>query len=273
MRNSNSRSRIVSTRAVIAVIFVLFTMGLPLVGASTASAEFIGALVEVVVESEHGRHSTSFEFNPNIPEHARERILWAWGRREIHTQGGGPGGRKLIGTIESMTIDFDGDPVVDIAFSAMAGSADTTFTITSALVSFDSLTNPIAEASASLELTDTGGSDGASLELVGGAASVYRAEYNGGDLFSGMVGAFDFDGAGADSTDASSLGPVTLSGTVTSIQGKLKFKLSAEDFVSGETRFEVTPTVTPIPEPSSWAMLATAAIGLFACGWRWRRLR
>lgn len=262
MKDSSSLSRIAPTRAPVVAAFVLFAIGLPLIGASTASAEFIGALIEVVAESSNGSRSTLFEFNENMPDQARERVLWAWGRREIRSQGGG---NKLIGTIESMIIDFDGDPLVDIAFTATAGSADTTFTITSALVSFDPLTDPIVEASASLELFDMAGSTaGAFVEPVGGATGVYRAEYNGGDLFSELVGGFDFDGPGGSVINASTDGPTTLFGTITTIQGKLAFKLSADDTVSGQTRFEVTP----VPEPSSWAMMIMAAIGLFACGWR-----
>jgi len=264
MKDSDSRSRTVSTRAVVAVIFVLFAMGLPLVGASTASAEFIGDLITIEVDSIHGHGSVLF--NSHIPPHALERVQAAMARRVVHDDDSG----EVLGTIDWLNIDFDGDPLVDISFSAMAGAADTTFTITSALIQFPELTDPGAMTSASFALSDTGGLPGA---FLGAATGAYRAEYNDGYLFRESIGDFSFDTAGATVISADDFGPVTLSGAVTSIRGKLAFTVSAGDSVSGSTRFEVTPTNGgAVPEPSTWAMMVMAAIGLLACGPRLRRL-
>lgn len=262
MKDTNSLSGVASTRAVGAAILVSLVIALALISPSTASAEFIGDLVTIDVLNPHGQDT--FTWNPHIPAHAFERIQDALKNKE-EFRGDND---ELLGTIDSLIIDFDGDPLIDIIFAATAGDEDTTFTITSALVSFDTLTDPIGEASADITLTDVAGSDpGAFLEPVDPATGVFIAEYNDGTLFSELIGTIEFDTAGGTGSEDSSHGPVVIPGNVDSIRGQLSFKLSAGDSVSGHVRFEVTP----IPEPSTWAMLAVGAIGLVVCGRRWRR--
>jgi len=62
-----------------------------------------------------------------------------------------------IAKILQLDSAFNPDPIVNLRFSVEAGSSDTIFTISSAVVNFSALTNPEAVASSSLTLTDTDG--------------------------------------------------------------------------------------------------------------------
>lgn len=250
MSTRNSSIGIVSARPIATVILVSLAAGMLLVCPSTASADFVGELVVIEIDSIHG-HGTVM-FNPHIPPHARERVMQAMQRRSVKAQGN-PG--VEIAVIESLTISLDGDPLVSLTFKATAGGADTTFSITTAKVTFPALTNPVGEATATFLLTDNASSPGAaSIQPVSPNTSLYRAEYNDGVLFQELVGGFGFIAPDATVSNSSSYGPEVIPANVTNIQGKLAFILSAEDTVEGTARFEV------VPEPATLTLLVLGGL-------------
>ncbi|NQU21565.1 MAG: PEP-CTERM sorting domain-containing protein [Candidatus Nealsonbacteria bacterium] len=220
------------------------------IAASPVRAEFIG-LVTVTATNSHGSASANFNPLSHLPPQAQvpERVrLMLAEKFKMRSQG------EVIGTIDELIIDMDGDPVVQLTFGATSGSSDTTFSITSTVVAFDPLSFPTAEATMNGTLTDTG-NDGASLSSTSG---LFQALYNGDTTFASLVGGVN-GGAGSVTEFGQLLGPMEIDGDVDSIQGIVQFTLSADDTVSGVGRFEVTPQ---IPEPSTFVLLGIAAVGL-----------
>jgi hypothetical protein len=159
----------------------------------------------------------------------------------------------VIGTIDEMTVELDGDPVASISFTATAGSADTTFSLSSATVGFPTLTNPAASADAELTLTDIG-SDGVSVSVVSPPNSgLFKSVYNGSSAFAELLGNISISG-GSTTVMGDSSGAIA--GSVDSIQAVWTFKLSANDQVSGIGAFVV------VPEPSTLLLACFAACGL-----------
>jgi hypothetical protein len=158
------------------------------------------------------------------------------------------------------------DPSVALNFNVFAGSLDTTFTITSATVSFGSLANPPGRASASLSITDLNG-DGVLLNRSGGVGGAYTAFYNGAppggtvfhDLFAGAVAtAISGDTATASEDFPGGGSFQTIPGAVSSIASRFQFTLSANDMASGTSVFTVQ-----VPAPGSLALLGMSGM-LFA---------
>jgi hypothetical protein len=160
----------------------------------------------------------------------------------------------VIGSIDEMTVELDGDPVASISFTATAGSSDTTFSLSSATVGFPTLTNPPASSDAELTLTDIG-SDGVSVSVVSPNSGLFKSVYNGSSAFSELLGNISISG-GSTTIMGDSSG--TIAGPVSSIQAVWTFKLSANDQVSGAGTFEVV-----IPEPSTLLLASFAVCGLF----------
>jgi hypothetical protein len=170
----------------------------------------------------------------------------------------GPSGGLALGTINSFGLTYIADPSVSILFVATAGGFDTTFTITSAVVSFPALTDPIGLASAEVTLTDTG-QNGATLTPVAPSIGVFTALYNFGSTFVELVGAQSLAGGGM-LTASESFGPSQIAGPVTSIQGYFHFTLSANDGAAGNGTFSVARGTT-IPAPGA-ILLGTIGAGL-----------
>jgi hypothetical protein len=159
----------------------------------------------------------------------------------------------LLATIDNWSISLIEDPVVNLNFSVTAGSSDTTFTVSSAVVSFGTLVNPKAYASAGIMVT----SDDSGATLTGLlSGKCYQAIYNGSTVFANLV-----DGITVLPSDmASSIGRspssgwTTINDNVSSMQSQFRFTLSAEQQASGMSRFEV------VPEPIGLAFLALGAL-------------
>ena len=159
------------------------------------------------------------------------------------------------------------DPTAMLIFAVQAGSSDTTFNFSSGPVSFSTITNGMAYASAGVTLT--GDSNGATITgLFGGKC--YQARYNASNtVFTNLVNSFSTP---VDSTSTASernpvAGRVQIAGAVDSIQSQFNFTLSANDTASGTSRFDIIP----IPEPGSLLALGGGLIGLI--GFNVRRKR
>ena len=164
-----------------------------------------------------------------------------------------------IATLDSFSVGYKVDPLVSISFTATAGSSDTTFLISSALLTFPTLVDPQGHADASITLTDTR-KDGATLtgELSG---DVFQGRYNAGTVFAGLLG--DTSVAGGSATVSEAIDQI-ISESVSSIQCQFGFTLSAHDQVSGVGQFEVVPV--PVPGAALLGLL-----GMGTAGWRLRR--
>ena len=146
------------------------------------------------------------------------------------------------------------DPIANLNFAVQAGPAGSIFKITSALLTFPTITNATASSSASYTVTDITG-DGATLagaEVLTGNS--YRAAYNGfvdfggGSTFSSYfpaIAAPVFGTANPTQNTAPAVIP-----SVSDISTIAHFSLTPFDLASGTTTFNV------IPEPASVALLA-----------------
>jgi len=153
------------------------------------------------------------------------------------------------------------DPQVNLNFAVQAGASNTNFLIGSALVSFATLTNPDAVASASISVTDAAGG-GVTLNKAVGWNGAYLAQYNGmawsrsGSTYAEVIPSV---AAGAFQTNSSAVnvpnsGTQTIPGAVSSISSAVAFTLTPFDLASGTTTFTVTP------EPASLALLALGGL-------------
>jgi hypothetical protein len=177
----------------------------------------------------------------------------------------GPSGGLALGTIESLDLTYIADPSVSLGFVVGAGSASVTFTISSAVISFPALTDPIASASAQVTLTDTG-QDGAMLTPVPPSVGGFLAFYNSGSAtFAQLVGPLSLS-PGATPITASASYTDQIAGPVDSIQAQFKFTVSANDQASGNGTFSVEAAPVPLP-----GAVLLGAIGLSVAGWRLRR--
>jgi hypothetical protein len=161
----------------------------------------------------------------------------------------------LIGTLEGLDFVWQSDPVVSLSFTATAGPSDTTFILSTATLSFPTIPNPTASASASMTLTDTR-SNGAQLDPVAPNSGLFLALYDGGTLFAELIGPMSV--SGGTLTASSGAGPQTILGSVSSIQAQFAFRLSAQDSAAGQGQFTV------VPEPSTALLLLVGVLPLLA---------
>jgi hypothetical protein len=170
----------------------------------------------------------------------------------------------VLASLQNASVLIAGDPSVFFGFNVQAGGVDTTFTISSALLSFGTINNAVGRASAGFTLTDTN-NNGATLTGLYGAGNAYLAQYNG---FAGTQSGTDFTqlvktfGAGVGQSQSASgndplLGYRLVGGNVSDISSAVHFKVTAGDLASGTNFYEV------VPEPSSLALLGLGALALF----------
>lgn len=219
-----------------------------------ARAEFLSPdLVTITMTNGLGHSASKGISNPfdhlpdqaNVADRVREMVS---GRFELKH------GNTVLGWVDSLGVDLDGDPVAGINFSVTAGGSDVTVTVTSATVAFAALANPAASAEAELTLSDLSGG-GATISTLGGNNGLFKAIYNGTQEYASLLSTSSVGGGSVVFSQDTS-GPIA--GSVSSIQAQFAFKLTAGDSAQGSGTFTV------VPEPSLVGLLLCGALALIA---------
>lgn len=223
----------------------------------TAKADFVGALVEVKLEAvidgqlEQGvlRVALPFEKPGSAPA---DRIQWRLKQpSSIRGQRG-----HMLGSIDNLEVELDGDPKVSLSFAVGAGPAGSTFSISSAVVSFSPILNPLSFATAAVTVTDDSG-DGALATGLFPGGTFYQARYNSpavawANLVVGPVVVPVDDSLTARGRRPFPSGREVIPASVYSIQSEFFFHLSANDSASGTSTFDV---LIPLPS-AAWGISA-----------------
>lgn len=178
-----------------------------------------------------------------------------------------------LGRLESLSI-LAGDEgatrglppkVVDMSFSVKAGTSNTSFSMNSALLDGFVRPNAQALANASYTVTDDDGVNGATLSEPGndGFGATFQSFYGVSagpttNVFADLLPSLSaLPGDDSAVTSVGTGGFAGNLGTVTSMQTRVAFDLSANDLASGTTVFAL------IPEPASLVLLAVGAVAVF----------
>jgi len=194
-------------------------------------------------------HSASYVVDLDDLTYDPDANMWSWdlaGPYELKD------GDTVVATLNSGNCGYVDDPVIFFGFSVLAGNTDTTFTITSATLSFANMNPASAQASAGFSLTDAGGGGSLLSGLLGGMG--YEADYNGATVFTQLVASYG-TGGGQTIANADNIGPLPLA-NVFDMTSKVKFKLSANDLASGTNVYVI------VPEPSMFAVAGVGALAL-----------
>jgi hypothetical protein len=152
---------------------------------------------------------------------------------------------EILAILNGVSITIKADPIIELGFAVAAGDYDTAFSFSSPVLTFDPLVNPEARAFASITVgpddTFTGAYD----------YKAYRSFYNGSMVFADLVDTPVGWPGGSEST-----GWQQILGTVSSIQAKWRFTVTAEGIASGTSNFEV------IPEPTTLLLLGLGSLVL-----------
>lgn len=177
-----------------------------------------------------------------------------------------------IGSLDSASLFLLDERRVALSFNVTAGNAKTVFSLSSALLAFSPLINPIAQASAGITVTD-GNANGGSLIPLGPNGTYYSAMYGDGvnpmSTFANLIDTSMFlNGGGGNvgingSDSASENYPlnqqtyIQLAGVVTEMRAQYDFSLSAFDQASGTSVFTLI-----IPGPGSSVLIAIGGLTL-----------
>jgi hypothetical protein len=241
----------VAFSSVVCVAFVCLATALP------ARAEFVNPLIRIDLEANGMTGSWELEVtDPSDP--------FSWNLTapvEIYSD---DPSETYLGTIETLNLGLDGDPQVLLNFSMTAGPAPTLFSVSTGLVLFAPINNPLAFATAAITVTDNNSNGGTATGTFPGSKA-YQASYNGGSTFANLVSPVvaPLDDSATGSERLPAVGSVVIPGVVTSINAEYSFLLTAADSASGTSRFNVI-----VPEPST---IVLALAGLAALFWHRRR--
>lgn len=223
-------------------------------------AELTGSALSITATNEAG-DSASLQFAvPPGPS------PWIWSSSETMEMRS-PTTDELIAVFNpkrlESRVEYIDDPVINMAFSVQAGPSLTTFTITSALLSFPSITAE-GRATVGFSLSDADG-DGATLTGIGDPAGVqgaYLAQYNGfagtlsgttfAEVIQGMI-ANDFSSSTV-AVDVPLFGFQPIPDPISNMSVLVSFDLTAFDLASGTSTYviQVPPLST---EATSWGQI------------------
>lgn len=203
-------------------------------------------------QSGYVEYTVAAEFSPEgvlswvLPEEQREMAITS--------------GDMILATIHAMDVTFVEDPSVTLNFWVTAGAATTHFSISSAVLAFPTINNPLGFATAAITVTD-GDSNGGTLTGTLANGKAYEARYNAGPItWASLVSPVTT--IADDSTTGNERQPVVgrqvIPASVSSIQSIFEFDLTANDSASGTSRFDII-----VPEPMTIALLASG-FGLLA---------
>lgn len=228
--------------------------------AAAASVAQAGFIVRVTVSN--GIESRSWEaVQGGVVDDGRGSFEWSAGDLEgdgevLHTFSDGS-------RVHGLAFHLDADPIVTNNFNVSAGSSNSTFTITSAIVNHPSFPSGEGRAEAVIGITNVpppfGPPGTASFTGLHDSGSAFRAFYNGSSIFAPGDLLTGGSTVGSQVFFAESSAPLTylpLGGIATSIQSEFKFSLSPLDRASGTSIFEV------IPAPSSAGLLLMAGLAI-----------
>jgi hypothetical protein len=167
---------------------------------------------------------------------------------------------QVIATFNNARVRCIEDPVVQLNFSVSSGTLDTTFTISSPLLSFPTLDPAVGRASAGVSVTDTDG-NGATMspDMQPG---LYTAQYNGlvptgtlfADLLTGPVAAGAFDSATDSDSSPGGGAFAPIGNPVSDMSSRFRFTLTANDEASGTSTYEI------VPAPGTLALLGLGGV-------------
>jgi hypothetical protein len=207
------------------------------------------------IDASNGDGSGFLEWGVDQLSFDKETNSWSWSQAspiDIENEEG-----ELIATLTNANVYIQGDPTVNMGFAVQAGSSDTTFTITTALLSFATVNDADGQAGAGFTITDVD-RDGATFTAAYDDGSAYQAYYNGSNLFTSLIGNFSA-GAGKSASSADNDPPSgyrSVGADVSDMSAAVSFTLSANDLASGTNSYEI------IPEPATLALLALGGLAL-----------
>lgn len=175
-------------------------------------------------------------------------------------------GTQVLAVLRAGTsVGLVDDKVVELSFHMVAADeGPASIMMSSGLMSFDEIANPMGRASAGLTATDLNG-DGVSITGGFDGGKSYRADYNG-DVPNGTPFATLVDNASTadpyetitSSEDSPDTGFTPIGVPVSSMSSQFKFTLSSGDSASGTSVFVI------VPEPATLVLLGLGGALLLA---------
>lgn len=171
------------------------------------------------------------------------------------------GDGRIVASLNNARVRVIEDPIIQLNFSVSAGSLDTTFTITSPLLSFAAL-DAEARASAGVSVTDTDGNGAAMMPM--GQPGLYTSHYNGAipagtlfaDLLAAPVTAAPFDTATASDSSPGGGAFTPIGPGIVDMNSRFRFSLTANDQASGTSNYETRL----IPAPGAITLLGIGGL-------------
>jgi hypothetical protein len=233
----------------------LFGAAATLVAASAARADLADNLSDVVFEitATNAQGTATFQVTQDMGTFfGTDIFMWNLGAAMDLVD---PDTEQTIATLGGGSVSYVGDPIIGLGFSVSAGDSDTTFEISSGLLSFATLNNPQALVTTALTLTD-GNANGGSLAGMGAGMTIGSWRYNGqapgGTEFTSLTGMATVDPGGSFDFNGDTGGFLPIDGAVSDMSAIFTFDLTAGDQASLTSNY----VMEALPAPAGLAVLA-----------------